>query len=160
MTEQRGSPPPSKRQQMRDALNQVMQQAAEKRQEASAAALAEARRQRRRQQRGVLLLLLAAAGLAVSVAIMLPTWLHPFPPRTGAAAMLDARKTIVFAAKVVSGFEAAHERPPISLEETHLTLPGLTYDLQGSGYTITAMVDGKPLVYHSGMNRDSFLLAR
>lgn len=142
---------------MKDAVANVMSEVAEK-QAAQKADLNAARaRALRRARRAWPLLILVAAAFLISFIYFVPRWNHPFKPPVGAAAMRDARQAILFADGHVILFLTANGRAPASLAETGVNLPGITYRVTPRGYELSAVVEGRRIVFTSGEDRERFL---
>ena len=148
--------PPSPRDRMQDAVASVMNEVKEQRAAIKADVQAARARALRRSRRAWPLMILAASAFIISFVYFVPRWKHPFTPPAGAAAVRDARHAILLADSHVRLFIAENGRPPVTLAETGLTLPGISYRVTPRGYEIAAVVEGRPIVFASGEDRARF----
>ncbi len=148
--------PPTPRARMQDAVANVMQQVAEEKAARRADVQAEKEKAVRRSRRAWPLLILAGFGFVISLVYFVPRWQHPFKPPAGAAAVRDARQAILFADAQVRLYVTENGRPPVSLSETGLTLPGIAYRVTPGGYELSAVIEGRPIVLNSDDDRARF----
>ena len=135
---------------MKDAVAGVMHQVAEQKAAVKADAQAERQKVIQRGRRAWPLLILAVAAFSISLAYGVPRWRHPFKAPTGAAAVRDARHAILFAESQVRRYLDENGRAPRSLAETGVTLPDISYRVTPHGYELSAVVEGRPIVFTSG----------
>jgi len=151
MTPSSSGPPPSNREQIRDVVGQLLKQQADK-QQASRAEVAAARERAARQarRRGLQVVLLAIV-LVISLLYAIPRWERPFARPTGARAERDARRAVLFAARLVDGRIRATGRAPLSFDEIGVTLPGISYHrLDSLSWVISVTVEGRTLSFQRG----------
>jgi hypothetical protein len=152
-----GAPPPSsKRQEMRDAVHQVLQKVADDRQAATVEAQAAAARAARKRRRHRTLLALGIVALVAAIVFAVPRWRRPFPAPTGAEADRQARIALLFAARAVDGFRDSRGRLPLSLQETGVALPGVSYTPDTDGWELSTVVEGRTLTLRHSDDRDAF----
>jgi len=136
---------------MRDAVEQLLKQQAEKRQESRAEVIAARERAARRARLRWLQAVVLAIVLVISFLFAVPKWQHPFAGPTGARAERDARRAVLFAARLADQRIRATGRAPLSLDELGVSLPGISYQrLDSLTWVISVTVEGQPLSFRRG----------
>lgn len=153
-------PEQSPRERMRDAVQQIVKNVADDKALSRANVKKAKARIAARRRRQVWQLLGVAAVLAASIVWAMPRWQRPFDPPTGAVAERDARRAIVFAARLVVEYEGANGAPPATLADLGVALPGIEYRRFDAAWTLTVRVDGRAITFQDGDDPGTFLNAQ
>lgn len=152
---------PSNREKMKDAVQELMQNVAEEKAQTKAEIEAAKAKKERIRKRRIGYAVLLTIVLVISIVVMYPRWRQPYAPPTGAAAELNARRTLVFAADLVESFARRNGgRLPGSFAETGIPLPGIDYHPTPGGFALSSVVDGRTITFNRGDNPNSFVTPR
>ena len=152
-----GGTPPSNREKMKDAVQALVQQVKEQKEQSRAEVAHEKQKAKQKQRRQLATIVILFVALVGAVIYAVPRWSQPLKAPSGEPARQDAKKAIVFAARLLDQYELRSGRLPGTFSQVGVTLPGLVYTRTGDTWTLSMTVDGQPIDYHKGDDPVRFL---
>jgi hypothetical protein len=148
---------PSSRAKMKDAVQELVAQVKEQKEQNRADVVAEKEKSKRKRRMRLVQVAALAVLMIASVIYAVPRWNQPFTAPAGEPARDDARKTLVFAARLLDQYQLRGGRLPGTFSQVGVNLPTLVYTRTGDTYSVSITVDGEAITYHKGDDPVRFL---
>jgi hypothetical protein len=154
------APEPSNRDKMKDAVHQLLQQKAEEKASTRADEVQQKQRGKQKMRNRLLQVAALFVVLIICIVVSMPAWKQPFDPPEGQRAEQDARRAIVFAARLVDSYESRTGRLPSTFSQVGVSLPGISYMRTGDSYLLSTRANDRDLAFRKGDDAAAFLNAR